>query len=167
VVERESFDRILVNSAAGPAEAPVGFIRDYGANQQVSLWGRPFWSAGEIQLANSMRYLLGVGFILAGLLHFLRTSTYMRAIPPALGHAEALVYISGVCEIAGGIGVMIARTRRPAGIGLIALLIAVFPANLYMAMHPQLFADIASQTTLLWRLPVQAVLIAWVWWCCF
>lgn len=114
-----------------------------------------------------MRYVLAVGFIVAGLLHFLRTSTYMRAVPPALGHAEALVYISGVCEIFGGAGVMIARTRKPAGIGLIALLVAVFPANIYMAMHPQLFADIASQATLLWRLPLQFVLVAWVWWCCF
>src|SRR5476649_2774494 len=122
-----------------PCLCTVGFIRDCGANQQVSLWGRHLRSAGAPQLVNSMRYVLGVGFILAGLLHFLRTSTYMRAIPPALGHAEALVYISGVCEIFGGVGVMIARTRKPAGIGLIALLIAVFPANIYMAMHPSLF----------------------------
>jgi uncharacterized membrane protein len=113
------------------------------------------------------RYMLGVGFVVAGLAHFLKTSEYERIVPPILGHAGLLVYISGICEILGGVGVMMHRTRRPAGAGLIALLIAVFPANIYMAMHPEMFAGIASPAAMLWRLPLQFVLIAWVLWSCF
>jgi uncharacterized membrane protein len=100
-------------------------------------------------------------------LHFIYPSTYARIVPPTFAHVEALVYVSGVCEILGGIGVLLSPLRKAAGVGLIALLVAVFPANLYMALHPALFATIASPIALDARLPLQAVLIAWVYWCCF
>ena len=110
--------------------------------------------------------MLGVGFVAAGVAHFLQSSRYEQIVPPYLGHAQLLVYVSGVFEILGGLGALLYRTRRLAGVGLIALLIAVFPANIYMATHPYLFTGIASPAVLLWRLPFQLVLIAWVWWCC-
>jgi uncharacterized membrane protein len=113
------------------------------------------------------RYVLVAAFVVAGSLHFLYPSTYARIVPPTFGHAKTLVYVSGVCEILGGFGVLLSPLRKAAGVGLIALLIAVFPANLYMALHPALFATIASPVALDARLPLQAVLIAWVYWCCF
>jgi uncharacterized membrane protein len=81
-----------------------------------------------------------------------------------LPHPLAIVYISGLAEMAGGIGVLVPQVRTLAGRGLILLLIAVFPANVQMLVsarsaHAPFWAE-----TLLWiRLPVQALLIAWVW----
>ena len=66
----------------------------------------------------------------------------------------------------GGLGVFFPGTRRAAGIGLIALLVAVFPANVQMAQHPELYANIGSALAFYVRLPIQALLIAWVWWVC-
>lgn len=108
--------------------------------------------------------LIGVAFIVAGVFHFVRPSLYARIIPPFLPYPLALVYISGVAEIVGGIGVLIPSLRQWAGLWLIALLIAVFPANLYMALGPPR-AGLGLAPIWLWlRLPVQLVLIAWVWW---
>lgn len=116
-------------------------------------------------MRNAGRWLLALLFVAAGALHFLRPAFYVRIMPPQLASsALALVYVSGFFEIAGGIGLALPRFRRTAGIGLIALLLAVFPANIYMALKPALFADIGSPLALLVRLPLQAVLIAWVWW---
>jgi uncharacterized membrane protein len=110
--------------------------------------------------------LLGLFFIAAGANHFVHPEFYVRMVPPWLPAPALLVQISGVCEIAGGIGALIPRTRRIAGLGLVALLVAVFPANLQMAQHPELFHDIGSATAFYIRLPLQAVVIAWVWWTC-
>lgn len=104
--------------------------------------------------------LLSVGFITAGILHFLRTSTYESIMPGYLPAHRDLVLISGAAEIAGGLGVAFAGTRRIAGVWLVALLIAVFPANVNMAVHAERFASIAP--ALLWaRLPLQGLLIWW------
>ncbi|MDQ2872170.1 MAG: DoxX family protein [Candidatus Eremiobacteraeota bacterium] len=108
--------------------------------------------------------LLGVFFIAAGVNHFAHLAVYVRMIPPSLPDARALVQISGVCEILGGVGVLVPAVRRAAGIGLIALLIAVFPANVQMALHPVLYADLGSAAAFYVRLPLQLVAIAWVWW---
>lgn len=108
--------------------------------------------------------LIGVGFIAAGVLHFLRPGPYVRIIPPFLPYPLALVYISGIAEIVGGTAVLIPSLRTWAGIWLIALLIAVFPANLYMALAPER-AGLGVAPVWLWiRLPLQLALIAWVWW---
>lgn len=106
-------------------------------------------------------------FIAAGANHFVHPAFYQRIVPPSLPYPALLVVMSGAAEIAGGFGVFIPATRKAAGIGLVALLLAVFPANIYMAQHPQLFGDVASATVLYIRLPLQAVVIAWVWWACF
>ena len=105
--------------------------------------------------------LLSVAFITAGTLHFLRPEPYEAIMPDYLPAHRELVLVSGAAEIAGGIGVAFSQTRRIAGIWLVALLIAVFPANVNMAVHPDRFPSIAP--ALLWfRLPLQGVLIWWV-----
>jgi uncharacterized membrane protein len=84
--------------------------------------------------------------------------------PPSFPNPRALVAISGCAEIAAGIGLAIRALRKAAGWGLIALLLAVFPANIYMAMHPEKLKDVPlPRWTFYARLPLQGVLIAWVW----
>jgi uncharacterized membrane protein len=110
--------------------------------------------------------LLGFFFIAAGTNHFVHPGVYVRTVPPWLPASALLVQISGICEILGGIGVLVPNARRFSGAGLIALLVAVFPANVEMAQHPELYADIATPLAFYIRLPLQVVLIAWVWWIC-
>jgi uncharacterized membrane protein len=108
------------------------------------------------------RALLGVLFITTGVLHFLRPRTYVAIMPRYLPAHRELVYASGVAEIAGGAGMLHPRTARRAGWWLIATLVAIFPANVEMAVHAERFRKIPEP--LLWaRLPLQGVLIAWVW----
>ena len=108
-----------------------------------------------------LRWLLGVGFVAAGINHFVAPRFYLAIMPPALPWPLALVYISGVAEILGGLGVLVPSTRKLAGWGLIALLIAVFPANIYAAVH----GAGSIPPWILWaRLPFQIVFIAWVYW---
>jgi uncharacterized membrane protein len=108
------------------------------------------------------RALLGATFLATGILHFLRPRAYEAIMPRYLPAHRELVYASGVAEIAGGAGVLHSRTAKPAGWWLIATLIAIFPANVEMAVHAERFRKIPRP--LLWaRLPLQGVLIAWVW----
>lgn len=110
-----------------------------------------------------LKYVFAVALVLAGINHFLNPPFYLRMIPPVLPAPLFLNYLSGVFEILFGIMLMIPRFSLLAAWLIIALLIAVFPANIYMAMNPQLFPDI-SQTALYIRLPLQIVLIAWAFW---
>lgn len=108
--------------------------------------------------------IVAAAFITSGVLHFTHTRFFLKIVPPYLPWHQELVYVSGVAEMAGGLGVLIPRFRRPAGWGLIALLIAVFPANVHNALHPEQTSGDAVPPALLWaRLPLQALLIAWVW----
>ena len=108
------------------------------------------------------RLLLGAFFLVAGTLHFLKPKPYVATVPDALPRKREIVYASGVAEIAGGALVLPARTRRAAGWWLIATLLAVFPANVNMAVNAERFRSVPEP--LLWaRLPVQGLLIAWVW----
>ncbi|HWT06799.1 MAG TPA: hypothetical protein VN224_13640, partial [Xanthomonadales bacterium] len=104
----------------------------------------------------------GVLFIAAGVAHFVRPAMYEQIVPPQLGHAGVLVAISGLAEIAGGLGLMIPRTRRAAGLGLIALLVAVWPANIYMAFEADRFSAVAPAWILWARVALQVVMIWWV-----
>jgi uncharacterized membrane protein len=101
-----------------------------------------------------------VFYIAAGSLHFIKPEPYLRIMPPYIPWHAAMVRASGAFEILGGLGLLVPATRRAAAWGLVVLLIAVFPANLYMAMHP-IEAGAAGITPVLrWgRLPVQALLI--------
>jgi uncharacterized membrane protein len=108
------------------------------------------------------RLLLGAFFLVAGTLHFLKPRPYVAIVPDALPRKLELVYASGVAEIAGGAGVLAAPTRRAAGWWLIATLLAIFPANVNMAVNAERYRAVPEP--LLWaRLPLQGVLIAWVW----
>jgi uncharacterized membrane protein len=112
-----------------------------------------------------LRVVLALFFVTAGTLHFLTPVTFAKIVPPYLPYPFILVWISGVCEIMGGCGILVPRLRRAAGWGLIALLIAVFPANLYMAMGNVQVGGFEIPPWMLWlRLPLQGVLIAWAWW---
>ena len=101
-------------------------------------------------------------FLGAGVMHFVKPRAYEAIVPDALPARREIVYVSGVAEIAGGIAVLPAGSARWAGWWLIALLVAVFPANVNMAVNAERFRAVPE--ALLWiRLPVQALLIAWVW----
>ena len=88
---------------------------------------------------------------------------YVRIMPPYLAWPRGLVLVSGAAEIALGLLLLVPRTAAPAAWGLIALLVAVFPANVHMALHPDRYPDLPPAA--LWaRLPLQGVLIAWAAW---
>jgi uncharacterized membrane protein len=105
-------------------------------------------------------------YIVAGALHFIKPAPYLRIIPPYVPWHPAMVQISGAFEIIGGLGLLVQSVRRPAAWMLVALLIAVFPANLYMAMHSAEAGAAGIAPALRWgRLPLQALLIWWLLWC--
>lgn len=109
------------------------------------------------------RKLLAAFFIQAGVNHFVMPRPYRQIVPPRLKrNAKVLVQVSGVAEIVGGVGVLLPWTRRLSGIGLIALLAAVFPANLHMARAPERFQRIPPWA-LYARLPLQPLMMLWAW----
>ena len=109
------------------------------------------------------RRLLGAFFIAAGVNHFAQPRFYRAIVPPSLQEdAAAVVAVSGVAEILGGAGVLFGPTRRLAGAWLVALLAAIFPANLYMAREPERFARI-PRWALYARLPLQPLMMLWAW----
>lgn len=99
----------------------------------------------------------------AGTNHFLNTPFYVSIMPPYLPWHEVLVYASGVAEIGLGGLLLFERWSRLAAWGLIALLVAVFPVNVHMAMHPEQY-EWASPIALWLRLPLQGFLILWAYW---
>lgn len=108
--------------------------------------------------------LLAAFFVIGGVMHFVLPDAYARIMPAWLPAHAALVAISGVCEIAGGLGVLHPRTRRAAGWGLILLSIAVLPANAQMLLNYHAAqAPLWQQALLLLRLPLQLPLIWWIW----
>lgn len=117
-------------------------------------------------MAEFLRVAMSVLFIGAGILHFLYTPKFMSIVPPFLPWHRGLVLISGVFEILGGAGLFAPPFRRAAGYGLAVLLIAVFPANIYMAVAHVPATGWTGNPVLQWlRLPLQFVLIRWALWC--
>ncbi len=111
-----------------------------------------------------MQRLFGPVFIFAGIMDFVFPRVYESIVPDYLPARRALVYASGVAEIAGGAGVLHPRTRRLGSWWSIGTLIAVFPANVDMALHPDRYRMIpGGRTSLIARLPLQALMIAWAW----
>ena len=116
-------------------------------------------------LRRRLRVVLAVAMIAVGALHFVRPEGFLKIVPRALPFPLALVLISGVFEIAGGVGVLIPRVRRAASYGLVALYVAVFPANVNMAMNDIQPDGMHLPTIVFWlRLPLQIVFIAWALW---
>lgn len=107
--------------------------------------------------------LCAIFFMLAGSFHFLKPDVYEQIMPEILPFPIFLIYLSGLCEILGGLGLLIPRFRKRASWGLIALLIAVFPANINMAVNSVDFG--MPHELLWWRLPIQLLFIIWVWYC--
>jgi uncharacterized membrane protein len=127
------------------------------------LYQKSFQMTFDENTQKILRWILGVGMILAGINHFLSPAFYLRMMPPVLPAHLFLIYLSGVFQIVLGILFLIPKFTRISAFGLMALLIAVFPANAYMAMNSQHFPEF-SLTALILRLPFQIVLIALVFW---
>lgn len=102
-------------------------------------------------------------FLIGGIGHFTHADFFINIVPPYLPYPEALVYISGVFEILGAIGLWLPKTRQWAGYGLIALAVCVFPANIHMAMNPELFPEHPAFALQFVRPPLQLVII-WLCW---
>ena len=107
---------------------------------------------------------LALAFVGAGAMHFAKPRAFEAIVPPSLPAPRALVLVSGLAEIAGGVGLLVGPLRWAAGVGLVLLLVAVFPANLYMARQAERFRRLAPAWALWARLPLQGVLIALVAW---
>ncbi len=115
---------------------------------------------------DTIRILLALIFLIAGILHFTYTRKFVQIVPPFIPMSETVVYISGIFEILGAIGLLTLRYRRQAAFGLVLLLLAVFPANIYMAVKNIQLGGILNNPILQWaRIPFQGVLIWWVLWC--
>ncbi len=112
-----------------------------------------------------LRVILAISIIIVGILHFAIPDPFVKIVPPQLPNPLALVYISGVFEILGGIGLLVPNVSRAAAWGLIALFVAVFPANINMAIN-RIHLDNVPDSPVFQaiRLPLQAVLIAWAYW---
>jgi len=110
-----------------------------------------------------LKYLFAASFVLAGLNHFIDPDFHVKIMPLYLPWHLPLVYLSGVVEIALGVLLLIPILTRVAAWGLIALLVAVFPANIHMAINHELYP--AYSVTALWlRLPFQIVLMVCAYW---
>jgi uncharacterized membrane protein len=110
-----------------------------------------------------LKYILVIFFVCAGFNHFINSAFYLKIMPPFLPWHSALVYLSGFLEIVLGLLLLIPKLTQTAAWGLVALLVAVFPANIHMAINHELFPEYSVMA--LWlRLPLQFVLIAWTCW---
>jgi uncharacterized membrane protein len=107
-----------------------------------------------------LRYVLALAMIGVGVVHFAAPAWFVSIVPAALPAPLTLVLVSGFFEILGGVGLLVPRARRAASLGLVALYVCVFPANINMIVDARASHGIAPW--LLWaRLPLQVVFIAW------
>ncbi|MEL7833312.1 MauE/DoxX family redox-associated membrane protein [Fodinibius sp. Rm-B-1B1-1] len=114
------------------------------------------------------RYIIAGLFLVTGILHFIKPQMFVKIMPDYIPYHLAMVYISGAAEILGGLGILFEKTQFWAGWGLVVLLIAVFPANINMtiqSIQKSGYTSLFSLVTLV-RLPLQFVLIYWVYWAC-
>ena len=109
---------------------------------------------------------LALLFVFTGVMHFARPRMFTAIVPPSLPAPGVLVAVSGAAEVLGGVGLLVPGARLAAGVGLILLLAAVFPANVFMARHADRFRRLAPPLALWARLPLQPVLMAAVAWAC-
>ena len=115
------------------------------------------------QRAIVLRWLVGISFIAVGIEHFRNPDLFVGIVPGYLPAPLALVYLSGAFEVLGGVGLFFARSRRFAGMGLLALLVAVYPANIHMLVNDVYLEGMAKERWILWvRMPLQFVFAAGV-----
>jgi uncharacterized membrane protein len=119
----------------------------------------------ETRLKRTFRVISGLSMAAVGILHFVQPEGFVKIVPAFLPAPLLLVHVSGFFEIAGGLGLFVTRVHRAAAWGLIALYVAVFPANINMAIHDIQPAGGHIPAVLLWlRLPFQALFIGVAWW---
>lgn len=119
----------------------------------------------NLLLKNILRWLATLFFVVAGLLHFIIPEFYLAMMPPFLPFQQFLIIFSGIAEVAGAIGIQIPRLRKLAGIGLIVLLVGIFPANIYVAVANPIIPNLEYSVSSMWlRLLLQPIFIVWVWW---
>ncbi len=113
-------------------------------------------------------YLMGLFYVVAGINHYVHPAMYLAVMPPYIPWPLGMVYVTGIAEVLGGIGVMIpdgfvfSRTRAGAAWGVVALLICIWPVHINMCLHPGMFPGVPLWA--IWvRLPLQIPLIAWAW----
>ncbi len=124
-------------------------------------------TSDEPALKRVARWAMVVFMVASGIGHFAITDAYVAMVPSSFPSPRLLVYLSGVAELAGGLGLVAPwpRLRRAAAIGIILLLVAVFPANINMAVNHISPPGMHVSNAALWaRLPFQALFIAWAWW---
>lgn len=114
------------------------------------------------QTKTASKYLLAFFMVIAGVMHFVRPQFYMKIMPPYLPFHLELVYLSGFFEVAFGVLLLVPKFSRFAAWGIFALLIAVFPANIYLYQNQELLP--ASPIVHLLRLPLQGVFLLWAYW---
>jgi len=124
---------------------------------------------GLKQFKQPLCYVMALLYVVAGSLHFVVPDLYVQIVPPTLPSPLALVYLSGVAEIVVGLGLLVPRTRSYAAWATIALLVAIFPANIYMAVSMVTIEGAPGggdpSSLARWaRLPLQGVLILWAYW---
>jgi len=111
-------------------------------------------------------FALAFGFLVTGVLHFSDPGRFLAMMPPWLPWHLELVYLSGILELLGAVGLMLPGTRRLAGFGLAALLIAIFPANVHVALSGGTVEGLPEARWYYWlRLPLQIIFIGWALWC--
>ncbi|HWU68992.1 MAG TPA: DoxX family protein [Stenotrophobium sp.] len=119
-------------------------------------------------MSGALARRLGLAFVFAwflfgGIGHFAKTDFFVSIVPTYIPKPLAMVYISGIFELLGAVGVLIPSTRRLAGLGLFLLTLCVTPANVNMWLHPQQFPDMPEWAYSV-RLVVQVLLLACIWW---
>lgn len=118
-------------------------------------------------MKTALRWLLTIFMVVAGANHFINPAPYVGMMPAEIPESWhlALVYVSGVAEALGGLGLILPATRRWAAWGLVVLYVAIFPANVNMAVNHLRLGTSEIPAWALWvRLPLQLVLILWAWW---
>ncbi len=116
-------------------------------------------------MKTGVRVVIALFFIVTGVMHFVNPQPFVEIVPRYLPTPLLLVYVSGFFEIAGGMGLFLPRVRRWAAWGLIALLVAVLPANVFMLTdHPFMAGQRVPEWMLWLRLPLQGVLMGLIWW---
>ena len=114
------------------------------------------------QIKTIFKYLLAIFMVTAGTMHFANPTFFLKIMPPYLPLHDELVSVSGIFEVLLGVLLLVSQTSRKAAWGIVALLIAVFPANLYLYQHQDILP--ASPIIHLLRLPLQGVFILWAYW---
>jgi len=108
------------------------------------------------------KYLLAIFMITAGIMHFVNSAFFLKVMPPYLPFHKELVLVSGAFEVLLGVLLLVPKTSRLAAWGIVALLIAVFPANLYVFQHQEILP--VPPIVHLLRLPLQGVFVLWAYW---